>query len=50
MILNKQKSYGQAYSQVEIKIKISKRKLLGIIIIFLCLVEVVLGVLWIMGI
>ena len=49
MLLNKQKSYGQAYSQVKIKVKIDKRKFLGFIIIFLFLAEIVLGVLWASG-
>lgn len=49
MLLNKQKSYGQAYNNVKVKVKLNKRKLLGIIIVFLTIAEVILGVLWASG-
>ena len=49
MALNKQKSYGEGYTQSKFKIKINKRKLFYFIFILLCLSEIVLGVLWVLG-
>lgn len=44
-MLNKQKSYGNKYNTVKIKVKFNKRKLLKLLIIFLIICEIVLGVL-----
>ena len=48
-MINKQKSYGETYSQVRIKVKFNKRKLLKFLIIYLTLTEIILGVLWAIG-
>lgn len=45
----KQKSYGQRYQSAKVKVKLSKRKVLLMVILFLILAEVVLGVLWALG-
>lgn len=45
----KQKSYGNSYSQVKIKVKINKVKLLKYLIIFLFICEFILGILWALG-
>lgn len=44
-MLNKQKSYGNKYNTVKIKVKLNKRKLLKFLILFLIICEIVLGVL-----
>ena len=48
-MINKQKSYGKEYQLTKINVKINKRKLLKLIIIFLFFAEIVLGVLWALG-
>jgi len=47
MLLNKQKSYGNSYSNAKVNFKVSKRKLLGAIILFMYIAEIILGILWI---
>lgn len=49
MMINKQKSYGQKYNFVQIKIKLNKKIILKILIIMLFFVEIILGALWALG-
>ncbi len=46
---NRQKSYGERYSQIKVKVKLSKRGLMYTIFGFLCISEIILGVLWALG-
>ena len=46
---NRQKSYGKRYYITKIIVKINKRKLWYVIFAILIISEIVLGVLWLMG-